>query len=1075
MFDPSARINTGLQGRYRIARTLSESGMATVYLAADLRHDRQVALKVLSPDLTEIVGAQRFLNEIKTTANLNHPHIVPLFDSGEVDGLLYYVMPYVEGESLRDLLEREHELAVHDAVRMVVELADALGYAHRHGIVHRDIKPGNILIHDGKALISDFGVALASNTAERDRITGTGHSVGTPHYMSPEQVAPQGDVDGRSDIYALACVLHEMLAGEPVFTGSTPRAVLAKHLAVPPIPIRSVRPRVPAGVERAILRALEKVPADRFQTMDDFAVALEGAVAPASPQVIWRSLRASARAHPVATTAVTATIAGMAVLPITLFETGASWTDHPASVIALPFRAPTSSEGDAALAAEVAAAITGELINWNGVVTASRVDVAGVWDDVALGQSALSRTDDGIAVARAVRAQAMLAVSVTQQSDSATLQVLLIDARSKRMVGEPIVARAATLQLADAEVLAPVVARVVGLADAPSPMRALGAGTREPAAAREYLHGLENLELNRLDQAAIRFARALTLDSTFAAAHSFASQTRFWSNRDYLLPHGPEISRASTAAIRHLSGLSTKNERHVRAFYNLQLGDHERARELYVQILRSDSTDAYALLMLGEIELLDRWLVSSERGLVPRGNLNEARRAFSRAVQTEPTFELAYGRLFAVQRALENALGGRGCPGFEEPDDDVIPIWQRLRPERMRPFCPVATDSVEWLPYAELAVSDETAFRQGADRMFRQAVGALERWASFAPEQPRPLELLSEAHLVQRQQIDLVAPERLQALGAEALGYMTRALALDADTTRMDLVALANLYLAAGQPDPAVMYARRALTAYEQSAAGGPIRAPSQLNNVLVVSGQTAAALTVAAGTTVAQLIPDPDTRDQIALAGAGPILERLRVLGSSGVSGPSLYTELERLEPAWSEAGYSPRQHEVLRNHVTASVMPALVFDPIGLSDWSRGVTREDPTWLALSLIDADPARASEIYESVVTARVLEPRAPHRFVLAAIAGKLGRDADAIRLYSSLDSIPHRVDTFDQGWGLQAVSHLQRARHYENLGDETAAAAHLTIFVDAKSWPDSLSNPRVEQARNQALALTTDN
>ena len=250
--------------------------MATVYLAHEARHDRQVALKVLRQELAAVIGADRFLAEIKTTANLQHPHILPLFDSGAADSFLYYVMPYVDGESLRDRLRREKQLPTADAVRIATEVAMALGYAHRHGVVHRDIKPENILLHDGQALVADFGIALAASKASGSRMTETGMSLGTPHYMSPEQAMGEREISPRSDIYALGVVLYEMLTGDPPFTGSTAQAIVARVLTESPRPIVPQRHTIPAYVEAAVLTALEKLPADRFATSAEFAEALTG-------------------------------------------------------------------------------------------------------------------------------------------------------------------------------------------------------------------------------------------------------------------------------------------------------------------------------------------------------------------------------------------------------------------------------------------------------------------------------------------------------------------------------------------------------------------------------------------------------------------------------------------------------------------------------------------------------------------------------------------------------------------------------------------------------------------------------
>ena len=268
------KLRTALNERYRIEREIGTGGMATVYLARDLRHDRDVAIKVLHPDLAAALGAERFLAEIKTTAKLQHPHILPLLDSGEADGLLFYVMPFVAGESLRDRLERETQLAVEDAVRIAREVLGALESAHKHGVVHRDIKPENILLHEDQALVADFGIALAVSAAGGPRMTQTGLSLGTPAYMAPEQAMGERVIDGRADIYALGAVLYEMLVGEAPFTGPSVQAIVARVMTESPRPVTGQRRSVPEHVNAAVLRSLEKLPADRFHSAAEFSNAL---------------------------------------------------------------------------------------------------------------------------------------------------------------------------------------------------------------------------------------------------------------------------------------------------------------------------------------------------------------------------------------------------------------------------------------------------------------------------------------------------------------------------------------------------------------------------------------------------------------------------------------------------------------------------------------------------------------------------------------------------------------------------------------------------------------------------------
>ena len=249
-----------LAGRYTLERELGRGGTATVFLATDARHRRRVAVKILRPDVAAALGRERFLREIEIAARLSHPHILPLHDSGESDGLVFYVMPYVEGESLRDRIRREGPLPLDDALRITGEVAGALAHAHRSGVVHRDVKPANILLHAGHAVVADFGIARALREATGEEITTSGMVVGTPAYLSPEQ-ATHGQVDVRTDIYALGCVLHEMLAGEAPFTGRSPQAVVASHLHRRPPPLGALRASVPPVVEAAVLRALKAIAA----------------------------------------------------------------------------------------------------------------------------------------------------------------------------------------------------------------------------------------------------------------------------------------------------------------------------------------------------------------------------------------------------------------------------------------------------------------------------------------------------------------------------------------------------------------------------------------------------------------------------------------------------------------------------------------------------------------------------------------------------------------------------------------------------------------------------------------------
>jgi serine/threonine-protein kinase len=290
------RLAASLAERYEMQREIGRGGMATVYLARDIRHQRNVALKLLDPDLGAVLGAERFLSEIRVTANLQHPNLLPLFDSGATDGLLWYVMPYVEGESLRARLDRERQLPIDAAVHIATAIAGALDYAHQHGIIHRDLKPENILLQHGEPVVADFGIALAISNAGGQRVTQTGLSLGTPLYMSPEQATGDRAIDARSDIYSLGAVTYEMIAGEPPHTGASSQAIIARLMTEVPRPLSTVRPSVPEHVDEAVQCALEKLPADRFATARELADALRGGTGSAPLSRVTRKTSARGRA-----------------------------------------------------------------------------------------------------------------------------------------------------------------------------------------------------------------------------------------------------------------------------------------------------------------------------------------------------------------------------------------------------------------------------------------------------------------------------------------------------------------------------------------------------------------------------------------------------------------------------------------------------------------------------------------------------------------------------------------------------------------------------------------------------------
>jgi len=358
-------LETALADRYRIVREIGSGGMATVYLAEDLKHHRDVALKVLRPELAQVLGNERFLREVEVTARLTHPHILALHDSGEAEGFLYYVMPYIEGQSLRDRLSEEGQLPISDAMRICREVASALSYAHDHDVIHRDIKPENVLLSAGEAIVADFGIAKAVSEAGGEHLTETGISIGTPAYMSPEQAVGAGSLDGRSDVYSLGCMLYEMLAGEPPYTAPTHQALLAKKLAEPLPRVSVIREAVPPAVEGALGKALARTPADRFASADEFAAALSGDQAE----------EAAHRAKP-GRGRMAAGIGFVSIIAVATVSLLSGWpfgagSDGPPRMVVLPFE-NLGSPSDEHLADGLTDEITSRLANLSGLFVISR-------------------------------------------------------------------------------------------------------------------------------------------------------------------------------------------------------------------------------------------------------------------------------------------------------------------------------------------------------------------------------------------------------------------------------------------------------------------------------------------------------------------------------------------------------------------------------------------------------------------------------------------------------------------------------------------------------------------------------
>ena len=500
------RLRQALSGRYAVERELGSGGMATVFLAEERHPRRHVAIKVLDPTLAAVLGPERFLREVDLASKLTHPHILPIFAADEAEGLLYYVMPYVEGESLRERLARERQLPLDDALQIAREVADALSYAHSQGVIHRDIKPENILLESGHAVVADFGIARAITAAGGERLTETGIALGTPAYMSPEQAAGSKDLDGRSDLYSLGCVLYEMLAGQQPFLGPTVESVVHQHLTAPPPIATTVRSAVPAPLAQTIVRALAKAPADRFASAAQFLESLRtgSAEVAAAPR--------RARVRRLAPYAVVGGLVALAAVVWLVIARRVPTLDRQRVVVA-PFRNAT---GDVALGP------FGRLVSdWitQGLV---RADIPGIVSSATtLGPALAAGSGDLSALARAARAGTVVSGTYFLQGDSLQLQAEIVDAATGRVVTAliPVAGpRRAPLAAVD-----PLRQRVMAaLAGRVNPrLAAWGAIAFNPPTYDAYLAHAAGVEAYARDEyvsARDQFHRAVALDSTFTLA-----------------------------------------------------------------------------------------------------------------------------------------------------------------------------------------------------------------------------------------------------------------------------------------------------------------------------------------------------------------------------------------------------------------------------------------------------------------------------------------------------------------------------------------------------------------------------
>ncbi|HET9385684.1 MAG TPA: serine/threonine-protein kinase [Gemmatimonadales bacterium] len=640
MADVLSGLASALAGRYSLERELGRGGMATVWLATDARHGRPVAVKVLSPDVAATLGTERFLREIRVIATLRHPHILPLLDSGEAAGRPFYVMPYVEGETLRERLRREKQLPLEDALQIARQVADALSYAHHHGVVHRDVKPENILLESGHAVVADFGIAKAVTAAADESLTATGLAVGTPAYMSPEQAAGSKNLDGRSDLYSLGCVLYELLAGQPPFTGPTVESVIHQHLTLEPRSVTSVRPAVPAFVGAALARALAKTPADRFTTIADFGAALRSPVSsrrpPRHPPRRWVALLASA----------VTVLALVAVAATWFFRTGRAGTligerelGRGDLVLLADFKNETS---DSTLADAVREALRAALADLRVV---RLLDPAAVRAGLArMGRPAATRLDEELARELAERedATAFVTGEVTPLGNGYQFSVRVSDVAAGRLLlVERATARSEDDVIAAVDRLAGRLRRGIGESVRDAAARPALARVTTPSlpALRAYSAGYRLFSQGKQTDALPFLKEAVALDSGFASAYALIGVIQ--SNRAL-----GESSEAFERAYLLRDRLPEPERLRTEGIWHTVKGDYDRAVVAFLRLAELDPAVAgLAAINISNARLNQhRW--------------TEAESVALRAVAVEPRWvavynameaQLAQGRLAAAE------------------------------------------------------------------------------------------------------------------------------------------------------------------------------------------------------------------------------------------------------------------------------------------------------------------------------------------------------------------------------------------------------------------------------------------
>ncbi|MDZ4865506.1 MAG: protein kinase [Gemmatimonadota bacterium] len=1018
-------------------RVVGQGGMAVVYLARDQRHGRDVAVKIFRSDTAPPDGAGRFLSEIRIAARLSHPNILPLHDSGEAEGLLYYVMPYVPGETLRQRLEREGALPVVDALAIAAQVASALSHAHSHGVIHRDIKPENILFQAGQAVVADFGIARAISAGGWEEKDLVGGPVGTPTYMSPEQAQGGSRVDGRSDVFSLGCVLYEMLAGVPPFRGMTPEEIAVQHQEAPPPPVDIVRPTLPASMQQVVSRALEKHPADRYQTAQQLADALArlpldpptgGSMAAAPPR--RRSLAERVQRAPRGWGVLGVAAAGLAILVYVTLGVGRPRGPvlDPSRYFVAPFlhragAAPQLLSGD-----QCARLIHDALTRWQDIAL---VDERWAADQLArLGHE--PTLEDLVGIARRAGAGRLITGEVSAEPDSIRVRGALYDVdNQERALREPVVMLSAGLAQADA--------RFAALADSllvPRPQSAAAAGgamgTRVLSAWRSYDSAHVALDQWDLDRATRLFRTATARDPGYAMAHLWLAQTRSWAGAD-----AAEWREDLQAALRADQPLTPHARQWAEALSDLADRRYPEACERFSRMIARDSLDFRGWFGRAECRAQDPLVVrapASPSGYAFRSSVQAATADYARALRVIPSVHRAFrGAAFERVVSLLFAETNVYRQGTTGPDDSLGFVA----------FPALVADTLSFTPYPRTALNnwDDSVVPasnvEAVDHSRLQLHAVTESWVAAFPASSAALEADARA-------LELL-PERAgtPALLDSTLGRLRAAGHLA--TNRDDRVRLGaaeiRVLLRAGRFAEAKARADTLL----KEPSGGPSEADGFLAAIAALTGR---ATMTAAFNRVGVALPLPVLPHRRRLLPAelretAAVLEAFAALGLRGDSLNAFFQRYEQQSQALLKPGDRAAADAALLARVYATLYPAPESKPLRplapeadyLLDLQSTLRRRDTAAVRQRLVDLDALRR--------TARPGDISVDATLMEAEIALQLGDTAGAIRrLDGSLNAISalgmSLVEQVPQAGSLVRAMIL-RARLAAALGDASGA------------------------------------